>query len=237
VLRSPLASVQVVKREVELVSDGDGLFGSASGNTDLENLSHDISREGIGVNLSGQRIITAWASAVRTIRTFPVRITLAALDLPCVPERVVVASVLTFVNSRNFKVITRDAESFVVILGTLVLDVFDEFVDVLARSMAGALVGTGGTAAALAFVTVEALALARLAVTGTFVGTLSVVVGIVIVGTDVDPSELEWAGPEGAVCTLPVLVACTLVKLTTLPMLRAGIGTHGGSRGNEANGK
>jgi hypothetical protein len=77
-----------------------------------------------------------------------------------------------------------------------------EVVDVLAGSVAGAVIGARRSGASLAFVTVKALAKASSAVADTLTRALSVVVeGTQVVG-GVYPSNLEGAHTVGAISTL-----------------------------------
>merc|ERR1719498_1278294 len=108
-----------------------------------------------------------------------------------------------------------------------VLVVAGELLDVLAGTVAGAGVGAGGTAAALALVAVEALALAGLAVADALVAALGVVVSLVGAVGGVSPSEGEGAGAKGAVGALEVLVARALVVGAAHTVAGAGVGAGG----------
>jgi hypothetical protein len=116
-----------------------------------------------------------------------------------------------------------------------VVEVSREFLDVFAGAVAGASLGAGRTTAAFAFVAIEALALARLAVADALVvAAFGVVVSLVGAISSVGPSKRGGAGTCGTIGTLPVLVAGALVLGTADATARAGVGTGGVGHDGEA---
>merc|ERR1719426_705999 len=233
----PLAAIGVVVAHEEL------LASSKTGNLDVLLL---------GLRLDGgQRVVTTRDFAVSAVSAAVAQVALAALDLAGVPKLVLVAVELVGVGFAGDDVGVVEAVSAAVVasagrrvaveLGVagevLVLvaravaaveEVAGELLNVLAGTVAGAALRAGGAAAALALIAVEALALGSLAVAGTLVAALGVVVRLVGAVGGVSPSEGEGAGAEGAVSTLPVLVARALALCTADAVATAGVGAGGG---------
>ena len=134
------------------------------------------------------------------------------------------------------RVVVGAGEILVLVAGAVaaVDEVSREFLDVFAGAVAGASLGAGGTTAAFAFVAIEALALARLAVADALVAAFGVVVSLVGAISSVGPSKSGGAGTCGTIGTLPVLVAGALVLGTADAIARAGVGTGGVGHDGEA---
>jgi hypothetical protein len=77
--------------------------------------------------------------------------------------------------------------------------------DVLAGSVAGAIIGAGSSLASLAFVSLEALAFTGTTVADTLVGALGVLVEFTIPVRGVHPSELEGADTVRAITSVKII--------------------------------
>lgn len=86
-----------------------------------------------------------------------------------------------------------------------------EGLDVLAGAVAGAVVGAGGSLAALALVALEALALAGLSVADAFVGTLGVLVEVSQAIGGVHPGKLKGADAVGAIPGIEIIAHTPIV--------------------------
>jgi hypothetical protein len=106
-------------------------------------------------------------------------------------------------------------------------NVFNE----IAGSVAGAVVGAGGTTAALSSVAFVALALTGGAVAETLVGAFGVPVSIAVSVGGINPREAVGAHAFTAVSTLPVSEAGATIRVTARTVSRAQVGAGGSSKG------
>mmetsp|Transcript_19579 Transcript_19579/g.32952 ORF Transcript_19579/g.32952 Transcript_19579/m.32952 type:complete len:377 (-) Transcript_19579:22-1152(-) len=120
-----------------------------------------------------------------------------------------------------------------------------ELVNVLAGPVAGAVIGASSALATLSFVTLKALALARLTVAKTLAGALSVSVASVVGGLGhaslgvVNPRELEGADSVGAITSVeghaqtPIVVAHAKATVA-FTMTTARVVTASRNRGHKS---
>lgn len=220
----PSATILVVEAEEELLC--------TLNNTQLNSLLLDLSLDG------GKRIVATGDLTHGAISTFVAKVALATLDLASIPELVEVAGMLVgaggagnhvggFNGTVRGAVALGKARCILHLVARTVAAVGKvgaELLDVFAGTVARTALGAGRTAAALAFVAVEALAFARLAVTRALVAALGVVVSLVGAVSSVRPSKSLGATPQGAIGALPILVAGALLVGTADAVATAGVG-------------
>jgi len=202
----PLSSEQVRVSNGDLTSDSSGT--STIKEADLLDL---IERFG-----EGQDVVTTGALAKRAVSSLVVRVADTSLDLLGIPE-----SVIECVGSGS-ELTVADLELAAVTRGR-------ELLDVVASTVARAVVGAGGSSASLTGVSLEALALTGGTVADTLVGALSVGVSSGRRSGGINPGLTEAAHSLGAVRPLPVSVASAAVLRSTGAVTRAEVGAGGSS--------
>jgi len=213
----PLSSEQVRVSNGDLTSDSSGT--STIKEADLLDL---IERFG-----EGQDVVTTGALAKRAVSSLVVRVADTSLDLLGIPE-----SVIECVGSGS-ELTVADLELAAVTRGR-------ELLDVVASTVARAVVGAGGSSASLTGVSLEALALTGSTVADTLVGALSVGVSSGRRSGGINPGLTEAAHSLGAVRSLPVSVASAAVLRATGAVTRAKVGAGGSSdaeRGSDSDGR
>jgi hypothetical protein len=112
--------------------------------------------------------------------------------------------------------------------------------NVLARTMAGAVIGAGGSLASLAFVTVEALTHTRATIANTLSRALSVVVHLTLGVGSVNPSDVEGANAIRAITAVhgetnsPVIIAVAHIINHASSVATAHVITGGLHRGGSS---
>jgi hypothetical protein len=244
---APDAAVGVVVHHDKLVT-GTKSSGAVTNNN---NLLHHVHLDG------GEGIIALGGDAMGAVGSIVAEVTSADLDLLGIPELVEVPVGNVGIGrathgvggderagsaggglGRELKLgAARDVLELVARASTAVVVVLGDLIDVFAGAVAGAALGAGGAAATLAFVAVEALALAGLAVADALVTALGVVVSLISTVSSVRPSKSLGARAKGAVSALPVLVAGALLVGTADTVAAARVGADGGARGDEGDEK
>jgi hypothetical protein len=257
VVTGSVDSVSAPDSAVGVVVDHGELFtsigGSASYCANLYNLLHHVHLDG------GERVVALGGNAVGAISAIETEVASAGLDLSSIPKLVDVAVRYVGVSLARDSVGSDEAAGtaggclggelklrsagqvleLVAGAGAAVLVVLGEFIDEFAGTVARTALRASRTAAAFAFVAIEAFALARLAVAGALVATFSVVVSLVGTISGVGPSKGEGAGPQRTISTLPVLVARAFFVGTADAISRAAVWAHSGgeSEGREGSDK
>jgi len=165
----------------------------------------------------GQDVVTTRALAKRAVSSLIVRVTDTPLDLLGIPKSVGDSTV-----GSGSEITVGNLELTAVARGR-------ELLDVVASTVARAVVGAGGSSASLSSVSLEALTLTSGAIAETLVGALSVGVGSVGGSGGINPGLTEAANTLGAVSTLPVSVASASVLRATVSVTGAKVGAGGGS--------
>jgi len=175
-----------------------------------------------------QDIVTTRALAERAVSSLIVRVADTSLDLLGIPKSIRDSTVGSgseiTVGNLEFTAVTRGRE----------------LLNVVASTVARAVVGAGGSSASLSGVSLEALTLTSGAIADTLVGALSVGVGSVGCSGSINPGLTEAANTLRAVSTLPVSVAGASVLRATGSMTRAKVGAGGSSEaegGSNSNGR
>jgi hypothetical protein len=115
-----------------------------------------------------------------------------------------------------------------------------KILNILASAVPRAVVGTRGTLATLALVTLEALTFSGLTIADTLTGTLSVLVVGTSISRGVYPGKLEGADTVGAITRVhgktkaPVVVARAHVVIHAATVTGASIVAASGDRGHKA---
>jgi len=165
----------------------------------------------------GQDVVTTRALAERAVSSLIVRVADTSLDLLGIPKSVGDSTVGSgseiTVGYLEFTAVTRGRE----------------LLNVVASTVARAVVGAGGSSASLSGVSLEALTLTSSAIADTLVGALSVGVGSVGCSGSINPGLTEAANTLRAVSTLPVSVASASVLRATGSVTRAKVGAGGSS--------
>jgi len=114
-----------------------------------------------------------------------------------------------------------------------------KILDVLASSVTGAIIGTGSSLAALALVSIKALALTDFTVADATAGALGVLVESSLSGRSINPRELEGTDAIRTIARVmgeaisPVVVALADIVSHASSVATAVIIAVGGRRGND----
>jgi len=208
--------------------DGSGLPLSSeqvsvgNGNGTRRVSSSSTINDGDGLNLvfslgKGQDVVTTRALAERAVSSLIVRVADTSLDLLGIPKSVGDSTV-----GSGSEITVGNLELTAVTRGR-------ELLDVVASTVARAVVGAGGSSASLSSVSLEALTLTSGAIAVTLVGALSIGVGSVGGSGGINPGQTVAANTLRAVSTLPVSVASASVLRATGSVTRAKVGAGGSS--------
>jgi len=166
----------------------------------------------------GQDVVSTRALAERAVSSLIVRVADTSLDLLGIPKSVGDSTVGSgseiTVGYLEFTAVTRGRE----------------LLNVVASTVARAVVGAGGSSASLSSVSLEALTLTSGAIAETLVGALSVCMGSVGGSGGINPGLTEAANTLRAVSTLPVSVASASVLNTAVSVTGAKVGASGGGK-------